>query len=61
MKVTETANKAFTAPTHVIAPHSWISGTEDVKSNSKSKDVQQPKKKVGAESKEERKSERYTL
>ncbi|GJY80843.1 protein LTV1 [Tanacetum coccineum] len=72
-KLTETVNKAFTAPTHVIAlkgreklpvdflPHSRTSGTELVKDNSKPKDVQQPKKKVGAESKEEKKERKAAV
>lgn len=71
-KLTETVNKAFTAPTHVIAlkgkeklpvdflPHR-TSGTEAVKDNSKPKDVQQPKKKVGAESKEEKKERKVYM
>ncbi|PWA55281.1 hypothetical protein CTI12_AA428980 [Artemisia annua] len=71
-KLTETVNKAFTAPTHVIAlkgkeklpvdflPHR-TSGTEAVKDNSKPKDVQQPKKKVGAESKEEKKERKAAV
>ena len=39
-----------------------ISGTEDVKDYSKPKDVQQPRKKVDAESKEEKKERKvYAL
>ncbi|GJT48861.1 hypothetical protein Tco_0975018 [Tanacetum coccineum] len=45
---------------HVIAPHSWITGTKAVKDNSKPKDVQQSKKKVGAESKEEKKERKVS-
>lgn len=71
-KLTETVNKAFTAPTHVIAlkgrdklPVDFLPGRtsaiETTKDKSKPSNVQQPKKMVGQESKEEKKQRKVYI
>ncbi|KAD4888834.1 hypothetical protein R6Q59_034271 [Mikania micrantha] len=72
-KLTETVNKAFDTPTHVIAlkgkeklpvdflPRGRTSGTDAVKDKSKPKNMQLPRKKLGQESKEEKKERKAAV
>ncbi|KAI3726786.1 hypothetical protein L1987_66592 [Smallanthus sonchifolius] len=72
-KLTETVNKAFSNPTHVIAlkgkeklpvdflPRGRTSATDDVKDKSKPKSVQLPRKKLGQETKEEKKERKTAV
>ncbi|KAK9066645.1 hypothetical protein SSX86_013968 [Deinandra increscens subsp. villosa] len=72
-KLADTVNKAFDAPTHVIAlrgkeklpvdflPRGRSSATDVVKDKSKPKNVQLPRKKLGQESKEEKKERKTAV
>ncbi|XP_076888902.1 uncharacterized protein LOC143539481 [Bidens hawaiensis] len=72
-KLTETVNKAFDNPTHVIAlkgkeklpvdflPHSKTFGNDVVKGKSKPKNVPLPRKKLGLETKEEKKERKAAV
>ncbi|KAI7743670.1 hypothetical protein M8C21_004118 [Ambrosia artemisiifolia] len=72
-KLTETVNKAFNTPTHVIAlkgkeklpvdylPHSRASATDVAKDKSKPKNVPLPRKKLGQETKEEKKERKAAV
>ncbi|KAK1433624.1 hypothetical protein QVD17_10537 [Tagetes erecta] len=72
-KLSETVSKAFSTPTHVIAlkgkeklpvdflPHNRTSAADGVKDKSKPKNMPHPRKKLGQESKEEKKERKAAV